>query len=284
MRSSRIALGLVVLAAVFLFFTEVGDTSSSTINYHGVEPVAANARSDRGPGIKEDIPSKYLARYEAWKAEFLSTEIGREQWANFKSDPNFTLTITISRENAEGATTGAYRWNDQGALVAATIALGVRLDEGYPNPIYFPVMNSLVPTESLSRIDANTLAATKIAHEFGHVKRTSQVDSAVYQLQSQLIPQYNKIFLSNGRNAKDPRLVEIETKIGGTPVRIWEDREYWGEANAMVYLRDRFTDERMRCALFSKIRHSVDLYAKSYEPRFLEIVRATPNQKTCGWP
>jgi hypothetical protein len=284
MRSSRIALGLVVLAAVFLFFTEVGDTSSSTITYHGVEPVAANARSDRGPGIKEDIPSKYVARYEAWKAEFLSTEIGREQWANFKSNPNFTLTVTISRENAEGATTGAYRWNDQGALVAATIALGIRLDEGYPNPIYFPVMNSLVPTESLSRIDGNTLAATKIAHEFGHVKRTSQVDSAVYQLQSQLIPQYNKIFLSNGRNAKDPRLVEIETKIGGTPVRIWEDREYWGEANAMVYLRDRFTDERMRCALFSRIRHSVDLYAKSYEPRFLEIVRATPNQKTCGWP
>ena len=284
MRSSRIALGLVVLAAVSLFFTEVGDTSSSTISYHGVEPVAGNARSDRGPGIKEDIPSKYLARYEAWKAEFLSTEVGREQWANFKSDPNFTLTITITRENAEGATTGAYRWNDQGRLVAATIALGIRLDEGYPNPIYFPVMNSLVPTESLSRIDGNTLAATKLAHEFGHVKRTSQVDSAVYQLQSQLIPQYNKIFLSNGRNAKDPRLVEIETKIGGTPVRIWEDREYWGEANAMVYLRDRFTDERMRCALFSKIRHSVDLYAKSYEPRFLEIVRATPNQKTCGWP
>lgn len=284
MRSSRIALGLVVLVAVSLFFTEVGDTSSSTISYHGVEPVAGNARSDRGPGIKEDIPSKYLARYEAWKAEFLSTEIGREQWANFKSDPNFTLTITITRENAEGATTGAYRWNDQGRLVAATIALGIRLDEGYPNPIYFPVMNSLVPTESLSRIDGNTLAATKLAHEFGHVKRTSQVDSAVYQLQSQLIPQYNKIFLSNGRNAKDPRLVEIETKIGGTPVRIWEDREYWGEANAMVYLRDRFTDERMRCALFSKIRHSVDLYAKSYEPRFLEIVRATPNQKTCGWP
>jgi hypothetical protein len=78
--------------------------------------------------------------------------------------------------------------------------LGVRLDEGYPNPIYFPVMNSLVPTESSNRIDGNTLAATKIAHEFGHVKRTSQVDSAVYQLQTQLIPQYNKIFLSNGRN------------------------------------------------------------------------------------
>ena len=286
MRTSRIALGLVILAAVSLFYTEVGDTSSipsSTISYHGVEPIAS-ARSDRGPGIKEDIPNKYLARYEAWKAEFLSTDAGREQWANFRSNPNFTLTITVSRENAEGATTGGYRWNDQGALTAATIVLGVRLDEGYPNPIYFPVMNSLVPDESSTRIGGNTLAATKIAHEFGHVKRTGQVDSTVYQLQTQLIPQYNKIFLSNGRDAKDPRLVEIESKIGGTPVRIWEDREYWGEANAMVYLRDRFTDERMRCALFSRIRHSVDLYAKSYEPRFLEIVRATPNQKTCGWP
>lgn len=284
MRSSRFALGLVLSVAACLFFTVVGDTSSATISYHGVEPVAGTARSDRGPGIKEDVPGKYLARYEAWKAEFLSTEVGREQWAQFKADPNFTLTITVSRDNAEGATTGAYRWNEQGALIAATIVLGTRLDEGYPNPIYFPVMNSLVPTESLTRIDGNTLAATKIAHEFGHVKRTSQVDSAVYQLQTQLIPQYNKIFLSNGRNARDPRLVEIESKIGGTPVRIWEDREYWGEANAMVYLRDRFTDERMRCALFSKIKSSVDLYAKSYETRFLEIVRATPNQKTCGWP
>ena len=286
MRTSRIALGLVMLAAVCLFFTEVGDTSSipsSTISYHGVEPIAS-ARSDRGPGIKEDIPNKYLARYEAWKAEFLSTDAGREQWANFKSNPNFTLTITVSRENAEGATTGGYRWNDQGTLTAATIVLGVRLDEGYPNPIYFPVMNSLVPDESSTRIGGNTLAATKIAHEFGHVKRTGQVDSTVYQLQTQLIPQYNKIFLSNGRDAKDPRLVEIESKIGGTPVRIWEDREYWGEANALVYLRDRFTDDRMRCALFSRIRHSVDLYAKRYEPRFLEVVRAIPNRKTCGWP
>lgn len=287
MRSSHIALGKALLGVVSLFFTAGGDTSlrpSSTIRYHGIEPVAGAGRSDRGPGIKEDIPTKYTARYEAWKAEFLATEVGREQWAHFKSNPNFTLTITVSRDNAEGATTGGYRWNDQGTLIAATVVLGVRLDEGYPNPIYFPVMNSLVPGESLNRIDGNTLAATKIAHEFGHVKRTGQVDAAVYQLQSQLIPQYNKIFLSNGRNAKDPRLLEIEAKLGGTPVRIWEDREYWGEANAMVFLRDRLTDDKMRCAIFSKIRHSVDLYAKSYEPRFLEIVRATPNRKTCGWP
>ena len=287
MRPSRIALGLLLLAGISLSFNEVGDTSSerySITNYHGVEPLATGARTDRGPGIKEDVPAKYQARYEAWKTEFLATEVGREQWDHFKSNPNFTLTISVSRDNAEGATTGNYRWNDQGILIAATITLGMRLDEGYPNPIYFPVMNSLVPSaESTNRITGSTLAATKLAHEFGHVKRTSQVDATVYQLQSQLMPQYNKIFLSNGRNATDPRLVEIATKIGGTPVQIWEDREYWGEANAMAYLGDRVTDDRMRCSLFTKIRSSVDLYAKNYEPRFLEIVRATPNRKVCGW-
>jgi hypothetical protein len=290
MRSSRIALTLLLLALLSFTFSGVGYTSNYPdhpkliANYHGVEPVVATSRDDRSGGIKEDIPTKYAARYQEWKSEFLSTDAGKEQWGQFQANPNFTLTISISRENAEGATTGNYRWNDQGTLVAATITLGVRLDEGYPNPIYFPVMNSLVPTESSNRIDGNTLAATKIAHEFGHVKRTSQVDAAVYQLQTQLIPQYNKIFLSNGRNEKDPRLVEMARKMSGTPVQIWEDREYWGEANAMVYLRDRFTDERMRCTLFSKIRNSVGLYAKNYEPRFLEVVRATPNRKICGWP
>jgi hypothetical protein len=297
MRPSRIASGFLLSAALSLWFGGVGHTSSkpsgslmpldqpSLISaYHGAIPATETSRSDRGAGIKEDIPDKFLARYEAWKVEFLATEAGREQWAHFKTNPNFTLTISMARENAEGAATSNYRWNDAGILIAATITLGTRLDEGYPNPIYFPVMSSLEPTESLNRINGNTLAATKIAHEFGHVKRTSQVDSVVYQLQSQLIPQYNKIFLSNGRNATDPRLVEITKKIGGTPVQVWEDREYWGEANAMLYLRDRFPDERMRCALFSKIRHSLDLYAKDYEPRFLEIARTTSTRKTCGWP
>ncbi|MGH9883226.1 MAG: hypothetical protein ACRD6N_17460, partial [Pyrinomonadaceae bacterium] len=152
-----------------------------------------------------------------------------------------------------------------------------------PNPIYFPVMNSLLPTESSYRVDGDTLAAAKIAHEFGHVNRTLKVDPALYQLQSQLIPQYNKIFLSNGRNANDPRLIEMAQRIGGTPVAIWEDREYWGEANAMAYLRDRFTEESLRCALFTRIKHSVDLYAKSYEPRFQEIAQASPSRKICGW-
>jgi YD repeat-containing protein len=252
-------------------------------SYHTAEVVESSRRDDSGPGIKEDIPPKYQARYEQWKKEFLSTEAGREQWNFYQNNDHITLTITISRENAEGATTGKYKWNDDGQLTAATITLGSRLDDGYPNPIYFPVMNSLVPMELARKIDGSTLAATKLAHEFGHVNRTGKIDPKLYQLQAQLIPQYNKIFLSNGRNAQDPKLVDLAQQIGGTPVEIWEDREYWGEANAMLYLRDRVTDEGARCSLFNRIKNSVDLYAKSYEGRFFDVVKTSPKTKLCGW-
>jgi YD repeat-containing protein len=297
MRSSRIALLLTFLIVLSLSPIRVGRTSPAPVrpnfnevaaegliaSYHGTETEEASTRDDLPGGVREEIPAKYLARYQQWKEEFLSTESGRNQWSFYQNNPNFTLNITVTRDNAEGATTGKYKWNDAGQLISATITLGMRLDEGYPNPIYFPVMNSLVPSDSFNRISGNTLAATKLAHEFGHVNRTGKVDATVYQLQSQLIPQYNKIFLSNGRNPDDPQLVQLTQKLGGTPVQIWEDREYWGEANAMVYLRDRVTEENLRCAIFNKIRHSVDLYAKDYEPRFLEIARATPSRKICGW-
>lgn len=297
MRSSRTAVIFVLLASLSLAASPLGRTAHESekldangffyppliAEYHGIGPSARSLKDDRGRGIKEEIPSKYTARYGQWKAEFLSTEAGRSQWDFYQNNPDFTLTISVSRKNEEGATTGNYKWNAAGQLVAATITLGVRLDAGYPNPIYFPVMNSLVPTESSNRFDGTTLAATKIAHEFGHVIRTGKVDPELYQLQSQLIPKYNKIFLSNGRNTNDPRLIELAHKLGGTPVEVWEDREYWGEANAMVYLRDRFTEDSLRCMLFNKIRHSVDLYAKSYEKRFVEIAQATPSSRTCGW-
>jgi hypothetical protein len=297
MRSSRIAILMTFVITLFLSTFSVGHTSPQPFHpnineltaeqliasYHSSETTETSGPDDSAGGIKEEIPIKYLSRYQQWKQEFLSTDAGRGQWTFYEKNPNFTLNITISRDNAEGATTGKYKWNDTGQLIGATITLGMRLDEGYPNPIYFPVMNSLVPSESFNRIGGNTLAATKIAHEFGHVNRTSKVDSTVYQLQTQLIPQYNKIFLSNGRDPNDPRLLDLAQKIGGTPVQIWEDREYWGEANAMMYLRDRVTEEGLRCVLFSRIRHSVDLYAKDYEPRFLEIARANPSRKICGW-
>jgi hypothetical protein len=70
--------------------------------------------------------------------------------------------------------------------------------------------------------------------------------------------------------------------MGATPVEIWEDREYWGETNAMIYLRDRFADDGFRCLLFSRIKRSLNLYAKGYEARFLNIAQSTPGHR-CGW-
>src|SRR5438876_4859126 len=234
--------------------------------YHGViansaEPAENLPLSDSG-GIREQVPEKYAARYQHWKQEFLSTETGRQQWASYQSNPNFTLTVVVTRDNPEGGSTGNYKWNEDGKLVAATITLGCRIDKGVPNPVYFPVMNSLLPTETTRNIGGETLAATKIAHEFGHVIRTARGDPVLYQLQVQLMPQYNRIFLSNGRDIRDPRLIELTRRMGATPVEIWEDREYWGETNAMLYLRDRFADDGFRCLLFSRIERSLDLYAR----------------------
>ncbi len=255
--------------------------------YHGVGESSATRTEkpllSNSGGIREQVPKKYVARYQHWKREFLSTETGREQWASYQNNPNFTLTVIVTHENPEGGTTGNYEWNDDGELVAATITLGCRLDEGVPNPIYFPVMNSLLPTATSRNIGGETMAATKIAHEFGHVNRTARGDSVLYQLQLQLMPEYNRIFLSNGRDVRDPRLVELAGRMGATPVEIWEDREYWGETNAMLYLRDRFAEDSLRCLLFSRIKRSVELYARGYEERFLNIAQSLPSDRRCGW-
>ncbi|HXD31947.1 MAG TPA: hypothetical protein VN643_12575 [Pyrinomonadaceae bacterium] len=263
------------------------ESASLLSEYHGLvsnldRPAGKTSSSEPG-GIREVVPDKYRARYEEWKKEFLATSTGRLQWESYLNNPNFTLTVVVARENAEGGTTGNYKWNDSGKLVAATITLGCRLFAGVPNPVYFPVMNSLLPTDTTRRIEGETLAATKMAHEFGHVNRTAKGDSDLYQLQSQLIPKYNQIFLSNGRDASDPRLLEMVEEMKGTPVEIWEDREYWGETNAMLFLRDRFANDGFRCQLFSRIKRSVDLYAPSYEARFVDIAQSGSSGRQCGW-
>lgn len=254
--------------------------------YHGFMAYSSKPAENLHPansgGIREQVPKKYVARYQHWKQEFLATLTGRQQWAFYQNNPNFTLTVVITRDNPEGGNTSNYEWNEDGKLVAATITLGCRLDEGVPNPVYFPVMNSLLPNETTRTISGETLAATKIAHEFGHVNRTAKTDPVRYQLQLQLMPQYNQILLINGRDTNDPRLVELARRMGATPVEIWEDREYWGETNAMLYLRDRFADNSFRCVLFNRIKRSVDLYARSYEERFLNIAESTPPPR-CGW-
>jgi hypothetical protein len=284
----RIAVISMLLVSLALLFSPAGETAHTQPNrdtalgiigpqplpplvaaYHGFIANSGKSAENFGPGnsggIQEQVPEKYADRYQRWKQEFLTTETGRQQWASYQSNPNFTLTVVITPENPKGGNTGNYAWNAEGELVAATITLGCRLDKGVPDPIYFPVMNSLLLTEKARNIGGKTLAATKIAHEFGHVNRTAKGDPELYQLQVQLMPQYNQILMSNGRDTRDPRLIELAQRMGATPVEIWEDREYWGETNAMLYLGDRFADDDFRCLLFSKIKRSLHLYARGYE-------------------
>jgi len=234
-------------------------------------------------GIREVIPDKYQKRYDEWKTEFLSTDIGKAQWEMYAHHPRLVLTITITSSNSEGAGSGKYKWNEAGELVAATITLGNHIDQGFPSSVYYPVMNALEPFESSRLISGTTLAAAKLAHEFGHIMKISSTRQELYTLQVQLVPVYNKIFLSNGHNVNDARLVEIAQKIGGNPVEIWEDREYWGEANAMLFLRDRVEKEKFHCRLFAKIKRAVEEYAKNYEERFAEIAKEQGAIYTCGW-
>ena len=242
----------------------------------GAEPPGGSARSVApvpSGGLVESVPAKYRERYLAWKRDLLSTETGRAQWEAYASNLRFTLTVVISDDDRHGAGTSSYKWDDSGQLVAATITLGSRIDEGYPNPIYYPVMYSLSPLSASFPVEGNVLAAAKIAHELGHVKQAASTGGEVYRLQNQLMPVYNQTLLSNGRDTKDKRLTELARRMGGTPVQIWENREYWGEVNAMLYLRERFKNEEQQRALFTRVRRTVELYAPDYVARFEQVTQ-----------
>ena len=219
-------------------------------------------------GIREDIPKKYRDRYEKWKAELLSTEFGRGQWEAYAENKGFVLTIKVSGDKEKGAGTDKFQWNDKGNCVGATITLGHEIDEGYPNPIYYPVLNSLSSDQSSYLISGRILAASKLSHELGHVNQTANANMAIIEKQSKLIPEYTSIFLNNGHNTRDSKLVELAQEIGGTPIEIWESREYWSEVTAMNFLKERIKDESYYCFVFKKIKNNLQTYAREYVDRF----------------
>lgn len=220
-------------------------------------------------GIKEDVPSKYRERFEKWKAELLATELGREQWQRYATNKNFILTISVSGDR-KGAGTDKYLWNDEGKLVGATITLGAALEDGSPGPIYYPVLNSVSAETTAHSIGGSIIAATRLSHEIGHVNQTSEASMNLIQLQNKLIPEYNSIFMENGRDARDTRLVYLAKEMNGTPVQIWESREYWSEVNAMLFLSQRISKVSFYCFVFKKIRRNIETHAKAYEDRFAQ--------------
>jgi hypothetical protein len=257
-----------LLAATIVFtlilFPFVAATKSSI---EAREPTASNNVS-AGNNIREVIPDRFQKRYQTWKQEYLDTRAGREQWERYARNRNFTLTIIVSAERGKGAGTDQYRWDESGQLIAATITLGDQIDEGYPSPFNYPVISSLAHTASSAPVSGSILAATKLAHEFGHVNWAAKTDGQLFKLQNKLIPVYNHILLSNGINVRDPKLVELAKQMRGTPVEIGQDRELWAETNALVYLRERCPDDETYGPMFKAIKSAVEEYAKQHIERF----------------
>ena len=259
-----------------LFFLAVCSLSALVVNartYDFFEPFAPDTKvtivkTPTDGGIREECPTKYKEKYDRWKAELLSTEFGRQQWDNYANNKNFILTISVSGDRTKGAGTDKFLWDENGNLVGATITLGAGIENGYPNPIYYPVLNSLATEETTYSIHGRILAATKMAHEIGHVNQAGKANMKTLQLQNKLMPEYNSIFLKNGLKTSDKKLVDLQQQMGGTPVEIWESREYWSEVNAMLYLKERISKEDFYCYVFNRIKTNLDTYAKDYENRF----------------
>jgi hypothetical protein len=174
---------------------------------------AANAkvRKTDQKGIKEDIPADARQRYQNWKNELLSTEFGREQWNAYAARKDFLLTITVSDSRKYGAGTDDFEWDDDGKLIAAKITLGRNIDKGFPDPVYYPIMNSLATYDGLYNVDGDILASTKMIHELGHVNSTAAMNAKVFQRQNKLMASYNSIFLKNGYDTNDPRSLPLPT-------------------------------------------------------------------------
>jgi hypothetical protein len=262
---------------VFCFFCLVLLFSSTSVDaawllndYHSsnVNDGPKTPRPDNVFGIKEDIPKQYLARFQKWKDELLGTQYGSDLWDKYTKKTDFLLTIRVSSSRKNGAGTDDFEWDSNGKLIAATVTLGKDLDKGFPDPVYYPVMNSLSTPGEVHSINGDLLASTKIAHEIGHVAFTAQANSQTFQKQNRLMDSYYDIFLRNGFNTRDPRLVSLETELGARPLAIWEDREYWSEVSALHFLAQRIEKSPFYCSVMNKIKSNLNDYASGYESRF----------------
>ena len=222
--------------------------------------------------IEESIPEKYKKKYSKWKKEFLATDAGRYQWETYAHHPTLILTITVSHEKTTGASASKYNWDESGNLIGATITLGSNIDDGYPGPAFYPVLNSLKRLDGRKAHARSILAAAKIAHEFEHINQAS-AGGLVYRATNEMIKTYNKLFVENGHNTRDPKLLELAVKMGGTPVEICEDREHGAEIKAMCYLFERLTADELR-RLLANLKETSNFFAVSFQHRYAEFIQA----------
>jgi YD repeat-containing protein len=166
----------------------------------------------------------------------------------------------VSKSLNHSAEAGRYEWDENGRLVSATISLGTKIDSGYPSTSNYPVTCSLAPSNLPGNVKGAILAAIKLAHEFGHVNHTAIQDIALYQLQNELIPEYNRIFKLNGFHIDDPKLIELARLMRGTPPEISQEREYQAEANVIDYLQERFSRNREHREMPQPIRQAIESF------------------------
>jgi hypothetical protein len=249
MRDARLSKGHSAAAwlslAVLLFSTPAPAHSreSKSSSSEAVTDTSACAN------LKEQIPRQYRERYDRWKATLLAADIGRQLWVRYACNPAFRLTIIVSERMEKGGGTKLedYQW-DEGRLTAATIILGHRLDRGYAEPVYYPVLSSLYYLKVVwdAGEPDNILAAAKFVHEFGHIDQAAKADPVRFQLQNELSKVYASHFESNGYNNDDPALVELAAQMGGEPTILKGQREYWAETYALRYLLSRLRPGKRR--------------------------------------
>ena len=278
---------LAILSSCFLVILPAVSTAEARgINYHaegGGRPFVADDESTRSGGkrkdefgIKEVVPAELRFRYQKWKDELLSTEFGRRQWERYANNKDFLLKIVVSTSRKFGAGTDDFEWDENGKLVAATITLGKNLDRGFPDPVYYPVMNSLATYDGMYEVGGDILASTKIVHEIGHVNFTAEANSNLFQRQNRLMASYNSIFLKNGYNTKDERLLALASELGARPIEIWEEREYQSEVDAMRFLLERISKETFFCSVYDRMRRNIFEHARNYRDRFQSVSDLAP--------
>src|SRR5262245_3727313 len=63
----------------------IGAGTPSVYSFDDTDLTIHIVKTPTDGGIREDIPGKYHERYERWKSELLSTEVGREQWERYSN-------------------------------------------------------------------------------------------------------------------------------------------------------------------------------------------------------
>ena len=255
MRDARLSKGHPAAAwlglAVLLLFSTPAPAHSRDSKSSSSEAVTDTSAC---ANLKEQIPGKYRGRYDRWKATLLSADIGRQLWLRYACNPAFRLTIIVSKSLDQGGEIKLddYQW-DEGGLTAATIILGHRLDRGYAEPAYYPVLSSLYYLRvgwDAGKPDV-ILAAAKFAHELGHVDQAAKADPIRFRLQNELAKVYVSHFESNGHDTDDPALVGLAAQMGGEPTILRGQREYWAETYALRYLLSRLRPGARRALLRS---------------------------------